>query len=464
MNNSNKKSFWNFTILEKKLLIFWCDFVLVFLSLYFAIILRSTITMELFINRGYFYALLLYSFSAVVIFYIIDLYNVFIIDFWTTLLPRIFVAVCISIMLIISSSFFHEPLALPRKSIIAVSFLLMMGMAIVRYFLMIVHRYPLRIMIVGSGFTTLKIIEDIKNTGSKFIQIEGVYHEKENGSPVKVMDVNVKGGLEEFLSDVEVNPPQVLVVSFKDTVPDHWTDAILKCARYDIKILSATDIYGKLFGKVPSDHIDAIWLLSGMSIVRRPYFLIKRFFDLFLSSFGLMIMFILFPFIFIIMKITSPGPVFFSQIRVGARGNNFKIYKFRTMIVNAEDSTGAVWCKQQDNRITMIGRFMRKVRLDELPQFWNILKGDMSLIGPRPERPEFVDMLKKRIPFYDERHLIKPGLTGWAQVMFPYGNSVEDAAEKLHFDLFYIMNMSLFMDVKILLKTISIVLEGKGGM
>jgi len=462
--NNNKKNFWNINILEKKLLIFWCDFLFVFLSLYCMIILRSTITMELFLSRGYFYALLLYSFSAVVVFYVLDLYNVFIIDFWTTLLPRIFVAVCISVMLIILSSFFHEPLALPRKSIIAVTFLLMMGMAVVRYFFMVVHRYPLRIMIAGSGFTTLKIIEDIKNTGSNFIQIEGVYHEKNNPTGVKVMDVDIKGGLKEFLNDIENNPPQVVVVSFKNVVPDEWTDALLKCARYDIKILSATDIYGRLFGKVPSDHIDAIWLLSGISIVRRPYFMIKRFFDVLFSLLGLLILCLLFPFIFIIMKFTSPGPIFFSQIRVGSRGKNFKIYKYRTMVVNAEQSTGAVWCKHKDTRITPLGRFMRKVRLDELPQFWNILKGEMSIIGPRPERPEFVSMLKQRIPFYDERHLVKPGLTGWAQVMFPYGNSVEDAAEKLHFDLFYIMKMSFFMDVKILLKTISIVLEGKGGM
>ena len=462
--NNNKKNFWNFNILEKKLLIFWCDFLFVFLSLYCMIILRSTITMELFLSRGYFYALLLYSFSAVVVFYVLDLYNVFIIDFWTTLLPRIFVAVCVSVMLIISSSFFHEPLALPRKSIIAVTFLLMMGMTVVRYFLMIVHRYPLRIMIVGSGFTTLKIIEDIKKTGSSFIQIEGVYHEKNNSTGVKVMDVDIKGGLKEFLNDIDSQPPQMVVVSFKNIVPDEWTDALLKCARYDIKILSATDIYGKLFGKVPSDHIDAIWLLSGISIVRRPYFMIKRFLDVVFSFFGLIVMCLVFPFIFIVMKISSPGPIVFSQIRVGSRGKNFKIYKFRTMVVNAEKSTGAVWCKHKDTRITPIGRFMRKVRLDELPQFWNVLKGEMSIIGPRPERPEFVSMLKRRIPFYDERHLVKPGLTGWAQVMFPYGNSVEDAAEKLHFDLFYIMNMSFFMDVKISLKTISIVLEGKGGM
>lgn len=464
MSGNNKHNFWNINILEKKLLIFWCDFFFVFFSLYCVIILRSTITMELFMRRGYFYALLLYSFSALIVFYVLDLYNIFVIDFWTTLLPRIFIAVFISVMLIISSSFFYEPLALPRKSIIAVSLFLMVGMSFVRYFLMIMHRYPLKIMIVGSGFTTLKIIEDIKKTGSDFIQIEGVYHEKNNPVGVKVMDVDINGGLREFLNDIEQKKPQIVIVSFKDNLPDVWTDALLKCARYDIKILSASDIYGKLFGKVPSDHIDAIWLLSGISIIRRPYFLIKRFFDILLSILGLLILFLLFPFIFIMVRITSPGPIFFSQTRVGWRGEIFKIYKFRTMIVNAEQSTGAVWCKHKDSRITPVGRFMRKVRLDELPQFFNVLKGEMSIIGPRPERPEFVDMLKKRIPFYDERHLVKPGLTGWAQVMFTYGNSVEDAAEKLHYDLFYIMNMSFFMDIKICLKTISIVLEGKGGM
>ncbi|MCP5462690.1 MAG: sugar transferase [bacterium] len=134
------------------------------------------------------------------------------------------------------------------------------------------------------------------------------------------------------------------------------------------------------------------------------------------------------------------------------------------MYSDAESKTGAVWAKAKDSRITFSGRIMRKMRIDELPQFWNIFKGDMSLVGPRPERPEFVNMLKERIPFYDERHLVKPGLTGWAQVLFPYGNSVEDAMEKLHYDLFYVRNMSVFMDLKIILKTISTVLAAKGGM
>jgi exopolysaccharide biosynthesis polyprenyl glycosylphosphotransferase len=319
-------------------------------------------------------------------------------------------------------------------------------------------------MIIGSGVTSLKIIEDLQQTGSDFFQIVGVYNGSEHYKGKKVCEIEVRGTVKNFLNDIKDNPPQLVVVSFEHELTPEWTDALLKCGRMNINVYSAADVYGKIFGKVPSDHIDAIWLLSGMNNIRKPYLIFKRVLDIFFAVTGLLIMAVLFPFLFIIMKITSPGPVFFSQKRVGLLGKEFKIYKFRTMIVNAENNTGAVWCTEQDKRITPLGRFMRKVRIDELPQFWNILKGDMSLIGPRPERPEFVEMLKKRIPFYDERHLVKPGLTGWAQVLFPYGNSVEDSAHKLHYDLFYIRNMSIFMDMKIVLKTVSTILEAKGGM
>src|SRR4030043_412218 len=148
----------------------------------------------------------------------------------------------------------------------------------------------------------------------------------------------------------------------------------------------------------------------------------------------------------------------FRQVRVGERDNNFVLYKFRTMNHNAEEDTGAVWAQENDGRITKVGRILRTMRLDELPQLYNVLKGDMSLIGPRPERPEFVEKLKEIILYYPERHFVKPGITGWAQVKFSYGASVDDAIEKLRYDLYYVKNFSLILDLLIVLETIKVVI------
>ena len=164
----------------------------------------------------------------------------------------------------------------------------------------------------------------------------------------------------------------------------------------------------------------------------------------------------------ILIKIDSKGPVFFLQERVGQKRKIYKILKFRSMIVNAEKQSGPVWAESNDDRITRIGKFIRKWRIDEIPQLWNVLRGDMSFAGPRPERDYFVKKLEDVIPYYGQRFSVKPGVTGWAQVSYGYGASVEDAVEKLNYDLFYIKNMSIFMDLIIVLRTVKTVLFGKG--
>ena len=164
----------------------------------------------------------------------------------------------------------------------------------------------------------------------------------------------------------------------------------------------------------------------------------------------------------IVVKLETPGPAIFSQERVGLRGKRFIVYKFRSMRQDAERKTGPTWAKENDDRITRLGAFLRKSRCDELPQVWNVLRGDMSFIGPRPERPYFVDLLKSKIRYYDLRHYVKPGITGWAQVMYPYGASIEDAYHKLQYDLYYTKNISLRLDLLILLKTIKVVAAGQG--
>ena len=450
-------------IFEKKLFILWCDFFLVFISMFLCIILRKTISLDLFLSRGYFGAIFIYTLVAVIIFYVLDLYDISLIDFWGSVMPRVAFGISLTILMIIASSFFLEVLAIPRISILLLTIVLIGGMAYTRYYFMVINREPTDIMIIGSGFTTLKFLEDLRKSKSHFHAV-GIYDHDENKWGMTIEDTKIRGGINTFLKDVSKQPPQIVVVSYENTLPPEWTDTLLHCARQNVLVLSTADVYGRLFGKVPSDHIDALWLLTGIGLFSKPYLVLKRTLDILFSIIGLGIMVCLLPFLFAAIKLSSKGPIFFSQLRVGLHGRKFTIYKFRTMISNAESKTGAIWAKEKDDRITVVGRIMRKMRVDELPQFLNILKGDMSLVGPRPERPEFVDMLKERIAFYDERHLIKPGLTGWAQVLFPYGNSIDDAVEKLHYDLFYVRNMSIFMDTKIILRTISTVLAAKGGM
>jgi len=166
--------------------------------------------------------------------------------------------------------------------------------------------------------------------------------------------------------------------------------------------------------------------------------------------------------IFIVIRLDSKGPVLYRQTRVGLTGKVFNLIKFRSMRIDAESGTGPQWAQRDDPRITHVGRFLRKYRLDELPQFLNVIRGEMSFVGPRPERPAFVEQLQEQIPFYDERHSVRPGVTGWAQVQYTYGASVEDAARKLEYDLFYLKSLSVLFDIAILFRTVRVVLFGSG--
>jgi exopolysaccharide biosynthesis polyprenyl glycosylphosphotransferase len=188
----------------------------------------------------------------------------------------------------------------------------------------------------------------------------------------------------------------------------------------------------------------------------------KRLTDVLLASALLIATLPLMFFVALAIKCDSAGPLFYGQERVGLRGRRFAVLKFRSMREDAEADGGPVWAAAQDHRVTRVGRFIRWARIDELPQLWNVLRGEMSIVGPRPERPYFVEQFNKLIPFYDDRHAMLPGITGWAQVNYPYGASLEDAREKLRYDLHYISNHSFVLDLKILLATVRVVLSGKG--
>jgi len=254
-------------------------------------------------------------------------------------------------------------------------------------------------------------------------------------------------------------PDEIVVMDDDPALGDllHHSAAILKSG---CGIFSYGTYYEKLLGQVPIDNVDGRGILAGgfdagslqTGFAKRPL-------DIVLASFGLLIGAPLMLLCAVLVKLTSPGPVVYEQTRVGRYGRTFSIYKFRTMRHDAERN-GAVWAKAADARITPIGRLLRRSRFDELPQLWNILRGDMALVGPRPERPEFVEKLRQQIPHYELRHLVPPGLTGWAQVRFRYGASIEDAQRKLAFDLYYVRNCGLTFDIAVCLRTLVAMAKG----
>lgn len=230
-----------------------------------------------------------------------------------------------------------------------------------------------------------------------------------------------------------------------------------------VKVEDATNWLEKISGKIEVEHLYPSWLIFADGFRFSTFFrIVRRILNFSVALIGLVLALPLLPFIALGVKLTSPGPVFYHQRRVGRGNETFFCYKFRTMRKDAEADTGATWATDDDPRITRFGKFLRASRLDEIPQLWCVLKGDMHFVGPRPERPEFVERLSKDIPYYGVRHTVRPGITGWAQVQYKYGNTVEDAREKLQYDLFYIKNASVGLDFWIVFQTVKIVLLGRG--
>ena len=230
-----------------------------------------------------------------------------------------------------------------------------------------------------------------------------------------------------------------------------------------IGVNDCESFYELITGKLPVTELRHTWLVFAPGFTRRRWSLAaKRLTDIVSGCALLLLTSPISLITAIAVKLDSPGPVFYQQDRVGLGGLVFRIFKFRSMYVDAEAKTGAIWAAQRDPRVTAVGRFIRRMRIDELPQLMNVIRGEMSLAGPRPERPEMVANLSRTIPLYSHRHSMRPGLTGWAQVCYPYGATVEDATEKLGYDLYYIKNWSLLLDLQIILQTMKVVLYGRG--
>jgi len=278
-----------------------------------------------------------------------------------------------------------------------------------------------------------------------------------------IMGRKVLGRVEDLDSIIKTEKVEKLITPCSLSRGDFPAENLIGLKFRGIEVLDVHTLYERLRGKILLEGLRPSWLIYARGFKKtRLTKLQKRTSDILISSIGLIVTLPVSIITALLIKFESKGPVIYRQERIGEDGRIFNLFKFRSMRADAEQDTGPIWARQNDDRTTHIGKFIRKVRIDEIPQMVNVLKGDMSFVGPRPERPYFATMLTKKIPYYNHRHSIKPGITGWAAVNYSYGASIEDAIEKLQYDLYYLKNYSLSLDVIIILKTIAIVFGRKG--
>lgn len=314
-----------------------------------------------------------------------------------------------------------------------------------------------RVYVLGSGSRAEEMVNALRQRTELGMEVVGWAGAMGNGSMTRE---SLGAYLISLWQNRQVDRVIVALSDRRGTMP---VTELLQLRVRGVKIEDATALLEKVSGKLDVDALNPSWLIYSQGFRLNATFLFaRRVFSMLVSLLQLLVVLPFIPLIALAVKLSSPGSVLYRQRRVGLHGATFDCYKFRTMRADAEADTGPTWAGDDDPRITPVGRFLRRTRLDEIPQLWNVLRGDMGFVGPRPERPEFVDWLSKEIPYYHLRHLVRPGITGWAQVCYEYGASLEQAKEKLRYDLYYIKNISLSFDLYIIFQTVKIVLFGRG--
>ena len=321
-----------------------------------------------------------------------------------------------------------------------------------------------RVLVLGTGVNAARIASMEENSPHQLGFTVVRYVRLEEGHSIISDDrqTELTGSLLDLVFELEINEIVIAVDDRRKGLP---VDDILDCKMSGIVIFDLLTFFEKETSRVNIDLLHPSWIYYSpgfnVGVIGQNG---KRLLDISVSALMIMMLSPFFVIITLLSLIGSLGrhPVFYHQSRVGQNGRTFRVHKFRSMKPDAESDGVARWATSNDTRVTMLGNFIRKTRLDELPQLFNVLKGDMTLVGPRPERPEFVLELEKQIPYYRERHRVKPGVTGWAQLRYQYGSSLEDSKQKLQYDLYYVKNANIFLDLVILLETVEVVLMGKG--
>lgn len=382
---------------------------------------------------------------------------------------HLFEAICIGSAIPIIVSFFTKPIFIPRGNIIIAAIVAFMLLLLWRFLFskyMRIYKKHKNVIIIGAGETGSTIAREIKSHPELNYDLVGFVDDDVEKIGTKVEDIEVLGPCTALASLVQELNVNIIILAITGKPRSNETlFGIAECMKLKAKFFEMANLYSYLTGKIPINYITNSWFIYELGTPEKPFYdVIKRVCDIFFAILVAVCTAPIMLFLVIAIKLQDGGEVLYKQDRVGKDGKVFKMLKFRTMINNAEKD-GAVWAvnNNEDPRVTKIGKIARKLRFDELPQMYNIIVGDMSLVGPRPERPEFTCELEKQIPFYQRRHWVIPGWTGWAQIMFRYGASVDDAHEKLQYDFYYIKNRSAFLDISIFIKAVAMALSGRHG-
>ena len=456
----------HFNISERKVLLRIFDIISILIVLYFV---SNTFDFDYFTirkeNWTWVFILVLYVSIFGTIFELYDLQKSSKIEKIST---SIVFTVSMTVLFYFLTPFFTPVLPDNRLQILYFYFAIFVALFLWRYAyiaFIISPRFYKKVLIIGETSNIKTIVEAFNNSDPNYKIIGFINCELNGLESVKfnaITEYN-PNQIRQVIKDENIS--EIVVASYNsESITSEIYYSLISLLEEGFPIKEYTQVYEEMAQRIPVQFVGKDfykYFPFSRSNQNKLYLFFRRFFDILISSAGIFIGILFLPLILLGNVIANRGPLFYSQDRIGKNGKFFKILKYRTMIKNAE-RTGAVWAKRGDTRITLFGKFLRHSRLDEIPQFINILKGDMSLIGPRPERPFFVKELSQMLPFYETRHIIKPGLTGWAQVKTRYGSSVDDSLLKLQYDLYYIKHKSFFLDINILVKTISTMIFFRG--
>ena len=402
------------------------------------------------------------------IFYFYDLYDYTVMTNRRELMLRLVQALGIAWALLAFVFYFAPPLLIGRGvSVISVPLVLVLALSwrVLIHYLTGHPEIGEKILVVGTGQAARDTVDAVSERRDAGYRIVGFVTENGIKPNTKIGETTVIGTTAELDSIVLKEKIDRIVIAVRERRGTFPTETLLKMSLAgNVNIEECTSFFERVTGQVHVDMLRPSWLIfAGRPKDTRLKSVFRELIHRGLALIGLILSLPIAILTAVLIKLESRGAIFYKQERVGKNGKIFKVIKFRSMRTDAEKDGKPVWATAGDDRVTRIGRIIRKIRVDEIPQFWNILKGEMSFVGPRPERPHFVAQLAEEIPFYDHRHLVAPGLTGWAQIKYPYGASVEDARQKLQYDLYYIKNQSLALDLVIVFETIKTVLFSKGG-
>lgn len=436
----------------RKVILLGGDLILLAFSFFLTFFLRSLeLPSAIVVGTNAMPMIVLYS-IWIVIFFIAGLYEIEKFISFNDLRNR-FLKTMIAVGIISVFIFYTIPIwGITPKTILLINLMVVTGFLWLWrkfFFNNVVKSSKINVIFFGSSKEVEDFASFINNSPQLAYQVVDIFDDNKSKN-VDIEKYVKEHNIEVIAVSDEIKQDDDLISDFYNIIP------------LGVAIVDFSNFYESVTGKVPVSVIGKAWFLENLvEINKREYENIKRIVDLVMSVVIGAIFLALLPFVSLLIKITSHGDVFYRQKRTGKNGKVFDIIKFRSMVSGAERN-GAEWAKKDDIRITYLGRFLRGSRIDELPQVLNVIRGDLSFFGPRPERPEFVGELSLKLPHYKMRHLVKPGLTGWAQINFPYGASVEDAMEKLQYDFFYIKNRSLALDVSIALKTLKTIISHEG--